>query len=293
MGDRGTRATVDGAVEPGRDAEVEAVSLGGFPPREHLSRDLGLVFRFLSLTEAETTLAVGEHVVDQLGVLRPEVLVTVLDEAAASASVFAALPDWMTTLDLSVTLLPVPAGDSMRVRTRVLRAGKRIIVLAADAHSGGRRVGAASIGLARVPQSGAATGAALDAPDPAEAFDLRVDSSGFTTPFAETVGIRRSAVYGYEHELDFRGYVANTASTLHGGLSAGLAAYSAESCCRGERVRDAHFRFLSPGTDGPFRTRVTRVGGDANATSWSVHTVDGGDDNRLLVSSSVTTVRPR
>jgi acyl-coenzyme A thioesterase PaaI-like protein len=289
MGDRGTHLRVDDALEPMADA----VSLGGFPPRRHLSRDLGLVFRFLSLTEAETTLAIDEHLCDQLGVLRPEVLVTVLDEAAASASVFAALPDWMTTLDLSVTLLPVPAGDSMRVRTRVLRAGKRIIVLAADAHSGGRRVGAASIGLARVPQSGAATGAALDAPDPDEAFDLRVGGSGFTSSFAEAVGIRLATVAGFEHELDFGGYVANTASTLHGGLSAGLAVYSAESRCRGERVRDAHFRFLSPGTVGPFRTRVTRVGGDANATSWSVHTVDGGDGDRLLVSSTVTTVRPR
>lgn len=271
---------------------TEPVSLGGFPPARHVSRDLGLVFRFLSLTEAETTMPVTEHLVDQLGVLRPEVLISVLDEATASAAVFASLPDWMTTLDLSVVLLPLPADDRLTVRTNVVRSGSRVIVLASEAHSAGRLVGWASIGLARVEQSGAATGADLEAPNPDERFDLAVPGSGFTTRFPDAVGFRPADDPAAVLELDFSAYVSNTADTLHGGLCAGLAARSVELRSVGQRVRDAHFRFLSPGTSGPFRTEVAKLGGDANAASWRVDVIDSGDRGRLLVTSSVTTTRP-
>jgi acyl-coenzyme A thioesterase PaaI-like protein len=271
---------------------IEPVSLGGFPPNRHVSRDLGLVFRFLSLTEAETTLPVTEHLVDQLGVIRPEALISVLDEATASAAVFAALPDWMATLDLSVVLLPLPADDLLTVRTRVVRSGSRVIVLASEARSAGRLVGWASIGLARVTQTGAATGAALHPPDPDERFDLAVSGSGFTQRFPDAVGFRLADDPASVLELDFSPYVTNTAETLHGGICAGLAARSVELRSVGQRVRDAHFRFLSPGTHGPFRTEVHRLGGDANAGSWRVDVTDAGDRNRLLVTSSVTTTLP-
>lgn len=271
---------------------TEAVSLGGFPPSHHVSRDLGLVFRFLSLTEAETTMPVTEHLIDQLGVLRPEVLISVLDEATASAAVFASLPDWMTTLDLSVVLLPLPADDRLTIRTNVVRSGSRVIVLASEARSAGRLVGWASIGLARVEQSGAATGADLDAPDPRESFDLAVPGSGFTRRFPDAVGFRPASDAMSVLELDFSPYVSNTAETLHGGIGAGMAAHSVELRSVGQRVRDAHFRFLSPGTCGPFRTQVTRLGGDAIAGSWRVDVTDAGDRDRLLVTSSITTIRP-
>lgn len=277
------------AVSP---TTAESVSIGGFPPTRHVSRDLGLAFRFLSLTEAETTLPVTGHLVDQLGVLRPEALITVFDEAAASASVFAALPDWMSTLDLSVVLLPLPAGDRLTIRTKVVRSGKRVIVLASEAMSAGRLVGWASVGLARVANSGASEGASMDAPDPEQVFDLRVAGSGFSRRFPEAVGFRPATVAGAELELPFTAYVANPANNLHGGVAAAVSAHSVESHAIGQRIRDAHFRFLSPGTDGPFRTRVLRIGGDANAASWRVDLLDAGDDDRLLLSSSVTTTRP-
>jgi acyl-coenzyme A thioesterase PaaI-like protein len=274
------------------DAPEPTVSLGGFPPAHHVSRDLGLVFRFLSLTEAETTLPVTEHLVDQLGVLLPEVLITVFDEATASAAVFAALPDWMTTLDLSVVLLPLPSSDHLTIRTRLVRSGRRVIVLSSEARSGGRLVGWASIGLARVAQSGAATGAAIDPPDPDERYDLALPGSGFGRRFGDAVGFRPAEDGTAALELAFSPYVANTADTLHGGIGAALAAQSVELRAPGQRVRDAHFRYLSPGTTGPFRTEVQRIGGDANAASWRVDLVDGGDRNRLLLSSSITTTRP-
>jgi acyl-coenzyme A thioesterase PaaI-like protein len=197
----------------------------------------------------------------------------------------------MTTLDLSVVLLPLPASDHLTIRTSLVRSGRRVIVLSSEARSGGRLVGWASIGLARVAQSGAAVGAAIEPPDPEQRYDLSLPGSGFVRRFGDAVGFRRAGGDG-SIELPFSPYIANTADTLHGGVGAALAAKAVEARALGQRVRDLHVRYLSPGTTGPFRTDVQRIGGDANAASWRVDVVDGGDRNRLLLSSSITTTRP-
>lgn len=271
---------------------AEPASLGGFPPTRHVSRDLGLTYRFLSHTAAETTAPVTDHLRDQLGVLRPDALVTIFDEAAGAAAVFASLPDWMTTLDLSVVLLPLPASDQLTVRTNVVRAGRRVIVLASEARSDGRLVGWASIGLARVARSGAAADASVGPPDPDERFDLAVPGSGFRCCFPDAVGFRAVVDEDAALELPFAPYVANTAGTLHGGIGAALVARAAEVQVTAQRVRDLHVRYLSPGTAGPFRARLTPLGGDANAASWRADLVDAGDGGRLVLTASVTTARP-
>jgi acyl-coenzyme A thioesterase PaaI-like protein len=264
-----------------------------FPPRRHVSRDLGIAYRFTAGDRAQVRIPVTPHVVGADGAVRSEVLLSVFDEVSGFLAVFSTLPDWVATADFQFGVDPVPATDEVELRARLLKAGKRLVVIEAEAWTSGRRTAWAAAGFSRVPRSGA--NAEFDMPelDTTTVHDLAVEGSGLDRAYPEAVGIRMVEGATGTLELDFSQYVRNSAGILHGGVGGGLSLLSAEAASGGSpswRAVDAHFHYLSPGRLGPFRTTATLLAATDERQTWRVGVVDAGDADRLMTMASVTTV---
>lgn len=264
-----------------------------FPPDRHVSRDLGVNYRLTSRTSSEVRLPVTEHLLHDDRSVRSDVLLTVFDEAAGFLAIFSVLPDWLATADMTIGVDPRPVGDEVVFETRILKAGKRLVVVEAEASISGERTAWAATAFSRVPRSARNADFEIPEPDPDTVHHMAVAGSGLDRSYPDALGIRTlDATHGVV-ELEGDDYTRNSAGLLHGGVGGTicLAAVEALASSAGGRWRtiDAHFHYLSPGRVGPFRTSAHTLARHAERSVSRVELVDAGDDDRVMTVATITT----
>jgi acyl-coenzyme A thioesterase PaaI-like protein len=264
-----------------------------FPPLHYVSRDMGIAYRFTSPESAEVHVPVTPFLVGADGAVRSEVLLNVFDEVSGFLAVMPVLPDWVATADFQFGVDPVPAGDTVEFRARILKTGKRLVIVESEAWTGGARAGWAAAGFSRVPRSGSNASFEMPELDTSVVYDLAVEGSGFKADYPEALGIETIDGPAGVLQLAFSDYISNSAHIAHGGVAGGVALLAAETASGGSatwRATDAHFHYLAPGRVGPFRTTAEPLVAHAERQVWRVQLTDTGDDDRLMTVVSVTTL---
>jgi acyl-coenzyme A thioesterase PaaI-like protein len=245
------------------------------------------------------------------------VLVTLADVVASDPALAACNPDWTATLDLSLHGVGWLTEGPVVVETRLVRVGKKIVVVAADAYDGrgqhdlerlvtgidAVREGAAGSGVPALAATGLVTFARLpraaasgiDDHDPASwVGQVRRRAVGHPVEgtIYERMGIRSIDPAAGAHELDRTSYVVNSIGTINGGAQAILLQVAAEGLRPGMAARDIEVHYLSQVEAGPARTRgrVLRDGDDHSVVR--VELVDAGADDQLLALATITLQRP-
>ncbi len=172
---------------------------------------------------------VPEMFVPGTDVLRPSVLATYADIVAGKFANSKFAPSICVTLDLDLHLVRSPsgagfeAGDGIRCRSNVVRAGRRIVVMGFDITSAdGVRVGFGHAGFMASPNPDHVV------PNGFGLVSTDAERGRLTAPFAERAGVRRLG--GGRAELPYRLDNINATGALQGGLLA---------LCAEEAVLDA------------------------------------------------------
>ncbi len=280
--------------------------------------DLGLSTVLLTRERALASAPLADGVRNAAGAAALSLLVTMVDVAGSDPALANCRPDWTATQDLAVhaggwiTDGPV-VGDH-----RLVRLGKRVVVVGADLYDGhgvddlaevqaeldggtgphgtGRLTfaGRALLTFVRLPSS---------APDPQHADDydpahwigeVRERASGLPVEgtMRSRAGLRLVDVPAGVVEVAHAPYVANSIGTINGAVQA-LAVEAAAEAVRPELVAtDVQIHYLSQVRTGPARTRASVVRDAADHSVVTVELLDAGADDRLGARATVTLQRP-
>ena len=107
------------------------MSDAGYPPADHILRDLGIRVEVPSATTARARIPATAHVAGPDGGVRPGVLAVLVDLAGGAAAVRSLHPDWMATADLTVQLAEPAVGPWVEARAAVIRRGTTTLVVEA------------------------------------------------------------------------------------------------------------------------------------------------------------------
>lgn len=237
------------------------------------------------------------------------VLLTMADVAACEPALVACDPDWTATQDMSLHGAGwLDVGPAV-VDCRLLRVGKKVVVVSFDAYDGlgehalpalaeavdaGRlpHAGRGIVTFARLPRT-AARASDADGFRPAEwVGDVREREAGRRAPLplAERIGVRVLDAAAGSLELPASAYVANSIGTVNGGVQTVLAQLAAEAVRPERAAVDAQVHFLAQLRQGPVRTTATVLRDTADHTVLDVRLVDAGAGagDHLLTLATVT-----
>lgn len=207
-----------------------------------------------------------------------------VDALGGMRSITAAAPDWAFTADMSLHLLPTGPIDRLRADIRVLRRGRRTLVLDAELRTDDDRpAGLAVLTFAVVPR-------------PDHLVDIVIDTSPGRRIMSALDPDQR-APEDYHEELgfieqgtgvvmvDLRPEVGNTVGALHGAVHTALIDEAAVSIGRTllgptATTTDLHLAFMELGLTGPMRAEARVVGAPDPAgdrLSAVVEVFDGDD----------------
>ncbi len=213
-------------------------------------------------------------------------LVPLVDIMAGTLSARAFRPDWQTTTDVWIhEVTPLRSGP-IDVSMRVLRQGKRSLVVCSDVFGQGELVATSTVEFTRISRS-ASPHSIEQGPAVGEPFRL---GSGplLGRPLDEACGFE--VVAPGVVMADKSDFVRNSMGTLQGGAATVLADLAARSIVgAGSRVVDLNYRFLSQTKDGPARATATLIRRTDATATVSVEIVDTSA-NDAIVGWSVATV---
>jgi acyl-coenzyme A thioesterase PaaI-like protein len=237
------------------------------------------------------------------------VLMTLVDIGASDPAMVASRPDWNVTLDLSMHRAAPLAEGPMVVDSRLLRAGKKLVVVAANAFDGrgeedlavvataidrGSGPTLAASGLitfARVPRS-AAPG--MDGYDPAlsigEVRHHPVDAPP-DRPMFERMNLVVVDAHRGMARLESTPYVVNSVGTINGGALAVFVEAAAEAMRPGMAAGDIEIHYLSQVKVGPAETAGAVLRESDDLAVVNVRVTDAGNEGQLLALATVTLQR--
>lgn len=296
----------------------------GYPPPDHIFRDLGVRLDVPSATTASAFFPVTPYVIGADGGVRAGVLAVLVDLAAGAAAVRSLHPDWMATADLSVQLGLPAVGPWVEARATVLRRGRTTLVVevaifdvaapppmdgdlpsAADP-GGGTGTGEAPVGTGTVTMAvlpARPGGPALPA-DPVfpsrSAFGL--DRLG--RPLTDVTSIRVLDAAGARLSMPVVPYVHNSFGAAQGGVMALFAELAGIVAVEGARPRspgtgehggapvsgvvtDLEVAYLALGRVGPIVSSAQVLGASAEGGCAVVELRDAGADDRLTTVVNV------
>ncbi len=198
------------------------------------------------------------------GAVRIGAIGMLVDALGGMRSITAAAPDWAFTADMSIHLLPTGPVERLQADIRVLRRGRRTLVLDAELSTGdGRPAGLAMLTFAVVPR-------------PDHLVNIVIDTSPGRRTMSRLEG-DQPPPGDYHAELGFieqetgivmvelRPEVGNTVGALHGGVHTALIDEAATSLGRtllgpAAVTTDIHLAFMELGFLGPMRAEAELMG---------------------------------
>jgi acyl-coenzyme A thioesterase PaaI-like protein len=264
----------------------------GYPPEQHLLRDLGLWIE----RDAEGSrggLPVAPGVCTDRGCARAGVLATLVDLVGGESALRMVQPDWVATSDLVMHVTrPVRAGE-VEAHPALLRRGRSTAVIEVELREAGSAglVGLATMTFAVLPARSEEQRAGLGPDEPRTGFGR--PGQRLEAPVGERMGARLLDASQGAWELPLSGYVTNSLGALQGGAVATLVDLSAESAARaavGEPwiTTDLAVHYLSLGKRGPIRSRARLLRRDAAGAVARVEVRDAGAEDRLTTVATVT-----
>ncbi|MEZ5378680.1 MAG: hypothetical protein R2733_19420 [Acidimicrobiales bacterium] len=245
-----------------------------YPPSHHIITSLAIDVR-----RTPTSLD-GRCLVD-LHPVRPSLgsLVPVVDMVGGSVASRHAAGDWMATSNLWISeRAPIaPDGGPIEISNRLLRAGKRLIVVACEVSQGDRPVATSTVEFARIRRE--ASRHDIPAANDDGAWRRFGNGPVLDRPLEEACGIEVVDAGRGIARLPHGPFVSNSIGTIQGGAAALLADVGACAMVGSNaRVVDLAFRFLAQTGEGPAETRgeiVRRYGGGAVVRVEVVDAADG------------------
>ncbi len=254
---------------------------GTYPPEEHVLSALGIEVAW----RGDDTL-VGRALVDPARLGRDSqppgvgALVPIVDLVAGSRAAPSAGNDWMATADVWLhERAPIESGP-IDLETRLLRAGKRAIVVAIEVLAAGRPAVSSTVEFTRIRRD--ATSHSTGSADVAGGW-LRLGGGPLLdTALEEACGFVVTDPERGLVEIERSPWVANSFGTVQGGVIALLSDVSAAAAVGpGARTVDLQFRFLDRIDAGPARASAEIVRSDHRWFTVRVEVVDASDDKLI------------
>ena len=187
-----------------------------------------------------------------------------VDALGGMRSITAAAPDWAFTADMSLHLLPTGPIERLRADIRVLRRGRRTLVLDAELSTDdGRPAGLALLTFAVVPRPDHLVDIVIDTSPGRRELSRLEDGQIPPTDYHEELDLRE--VSPGVVTVGLRPEVGNTVGALHGGVHMALIDEAAVSLGRTligptATTTDVHLGFLELAMTGPIRAEAVPVG---------------------------------
>jgi len=227
-----------------------------YPPRGHLLRRLAI--SLLPDDSDNRVLYSSLPLVPALfvdGRYRLSAIATMVDVAAGIMSVGITQPDWTATFDMaSHRVGEAEPGSVADAVTRLVRAGKNIVVSETTVSSGGRTIAYVETTYSRLPHR-EGTPAAVGADKPRH---LGQGEEPFGAPLADIIGFRRG-VAGVV-ELDLAPLIRNSTGSIQGGASAmAMEEAALHLAGPGSALEFLHVYYLAADRNGPYRATATAL----------------------------------
>jgi len=266
--------------------------LAGYPPEEHVSRDLRVVFERVG-DDRHLEVDIVPELLTDCGTLDAGVAAVLIDMQAGGIALEAVAPDWIVTSDMTVHLGRPIGLEPVVGRTRTLRVGKNNVVLETSLYTDRDPSPAAiaQLGFTRILRRDDTPVIPLDGP---ARSSFAVEGSGFDRPVYERLGLRALNEASGHLELALTDYQRNSIGAMQGGVVVAVATRAAQALGRetlGAPVVTTDFtaHYLALARPGPLRSTCQLVRADADAAVVRVELRDAGQDDRLctLVTATV------
>ena len=288
----------------------------GYPPPDHILRDLDIHVRVSSATTARARIPASDHVLGGDGGVRAGVLCVLVDLAGGAAAVRTLHPDWMATADLAVQLGAPARGPWVEARASVIRRGRTTLVVEAGifdvagpvteakADETGHQVGVGTLTMAVLPaRPGAVSLLPAEESFPSQwAFDGR----GLSRPVENALSVHVLDRASGHLSMPIVPYVHNSFGAAQGGVMgllgelSGLAAVDSAAGGRGgagvasAAVTDLQVAYVALGRVGPISSRAEVLATSADGGGRAiVELTDEGAGGRLTTVVNVVAAVPR
>lgn len=267
--------------------------MGGYPPPDHMLRDLGVSLRFEGNKRSQIRVPVVPEITTDRGGVQVGVLGTLVDILGGALAVTVVYPDWIATADLSLHATDRATSGVVSAFGSVLREGRTTVVIEVDIHeeghdssSPGKQIAASLITFSRLPQRGDTPELAING-DAVEASEFVMKGPGLARPYLDKAGVCVLDEAAGEVTLPLNDYVRNSFGSLQGGMAALLADVAGQHAARKATgtpltTSDLEIHFLSQGKVGPFRTRARVLRTTRDTALTRVEIMDTGAEDRLI-----------
>ena len=247
-----------------------------YPPDQHLLRDLRAEFEQTGDGLGHGWLPVVDFIRNPSGSVHAGVLATLVDMLGGGLAATTVAPDWIATADLTLHVLPRPAGDEVEGIARVLRAGKTTAVIEVELRDDAGPLGLATMSFARLIRRD--DNPVIPLPGSTGRSTLAFPESHLTRPVVDQIGFVVVDRAAGEIELPLTPYIGNTLDAVQGGVVATAIVVAADAIV-GTKVGapvetvDLQITYLSLVKAGPLRTTAHFV--DAHTADVTVVDANG------------------
>lgn len=242
-----------------------------YPPEHHILRDLKLESERPERGRALSLVPLSPAVLSPSGIARLGIIGVTVDAAGALTALVEALPDRIATQDLSYTASGHARQGPLIVSCRLLRAGQRLITVAATLADGcgnddpdqATPVGEAILSFSLIPNRPGNDDLSHLHEPVIERRTMAMAASGFgDTSLWEAIGLDVVDAAAGVVQVPMTDYVRNSFGTINGGvmiMAAEAAAELAAQHALGAPVAamSLNYRFLDQTRIGPAQTQTT------------------------------------
>lgn len=256
-----------------------------YPPPGHLLRRLGisLVPDAHDATVLYSSVPLPPQVfVD--GHFRLSVVAAMVDMAAGTMSVQLTLPDWTATFDMaSHRLGEAEPGTVADAVTRLVRAGKNLVVCETTVTASGHPIVYAETTFSRLPhREGAPVATGFDKPK-----YLGVGEEPLPASLSEVIGFRPGSAGVVE--FDLQRFIRNSTGSIQGGVSQMAMEEAALNLAGpGSTLDFLHVYYLAAAKVGPYQAVAIPLRTEAHGVTGRVEVRDSGNERALAQGTFVT-----
>jgi uncharacterized protein (TIGR00369 family) len=247
-----------------------------YPPQEHVLRDLRAEFEQRGDGLGRGWLPVVDFIRNPSGSVHAGVLAILVDLLGGGLAATTVAPDWIATADLTLHVLPRPAGDEIEAVARVLRAGRTTAVIEVDLHDDAGALGLATMSFARLIRRD--DNPVVPTPGTSGRGTLALPDSRLIRPVVDQIGFVTLDAAAGEIELPLRPYIGNTLGAVQGGVVATAIVVATDAIVGAKagvpvETVDLQITYLSLVKAGPLRTTAHLV--DPSTADVSVVDANG------------------